>query len=101
MYVLIKHCTRRLLNKIELEVILMNFTVLLSLLNIITADLIGWNRQYAVSVKSRQALSRVFESYTGAYIAQLLEHMLKNGNSRDAKRLMYTLYRYYLPNPTV
>ena len=71
----------------------MNFTLFLSLLNINTADLISWNRQYAVSVKSRQAPVRAFESYTGAYTAQLLEHMLKNGNSRDAKRLMYTLYR--------
>ena len=68
----------------------MNFTLFLILLNISTADLIGWNRHYAVSVKSRQALSR---NRTGAYRAQLLEHMLKNGNSRDAKRLMYTLYR--------
>ena len=76
--------------KIEFEVILMNFTLVLSLLSLVSADLIGWNRQYAVSAKSSKALRiRAFESYTG----QLLEHMLKNGNNQDAKLFMRFLRR--------
>ena len=76
--------------KFEFEVVLMNFTLVLSLLNIVNADLISWNRQYAVSAKSSQAeQKRAFASYTG----QIIEHLLKNGNTRDAKRLMYILQR--------
>ena len=63
----------------------MNFTILLLvLINLISADLISWNRQLAISQKSRQYGSRSSSSYQDL----LLAHMLKNGDTDNARRLI-------------
>ena len=63
----------------------MNFTILLLvIINLISADLISWNRQRAISQKSRQYGSRSSSSYQDL----LLAHMLKTGDTENARRLI-------------
>ena len=67
----------------------MNIIVLFgALVNCIAGDLIGWNRQHAVSYKSRQSANDNSSNYRDA----LLKHMLTNGDMENAKRLIAFLH---------
>ena len=72
----------------------MNLIILLcTLVNLIAADLIGWHRQHAISHKPRQA-SR--QSNRTNYQDALLKHMLANGDTENAMRLITFLQRQNL-----
>ena len=68
----------------------MNLILLIcALVNFISADLIGWHRQYAISHKSRKSNH---QSHRSSYQDALLKHMLANGDTENAMRLIAFLH---------